>query len=163
MIKEDIEAREKFLFVLDWLLAIRQRHAETISFGLAHINYGQHQVLGEAYGAQEASRKLVDVSMALRRGFRKTDLIARDGLDFWILVPYMRANEKLSDKLKEIVEIASKSGLDIVERDVSIYALPTDDMTAGENCSALEMLARLKAENGDRAMLKFSLPAESES
>lgn len=159
MSSEDIEAREKFLFTLEWLLAVTKRHSGGLQFGLAHINYETPKVLGETYGAQKASQKLDEVSHSLRKAFRKTDLVARDGADFWILVPFTPAEEKLVDKIRYIVDTASQSGLKIVERDISIFALP--NLTAGVSAdlSALEFLSYLKQNHIKLATHEVSLPA----
>src|SRR5512144_650430 len=104
MYQEKIEAREQFLFALKWLLAVTERYAGPIQFGLAHIRYENAKLLGDTYGAQHASQQLDDVWQSLRKSFRKTDLVARDGTDFWIIVPF--TDEKISDKIRYILESA---------------------------------------------------------
>ncbi len=124
MHQTDIEAREKFLFTLEWILSVSNRYQDTtLRFGLAHVSVGNSQNLGEAYGAQGASRKLVEVSQALRNAFRKTDLVARDGVDYWILAPYTPP-ENISEKIMDIVREASKNGLDVTDRNVAVFSLP---------------------------------------
>lgn len=157
MFNDDIEAREKFLFTLNWLLAVTKRYSGDFQFCLAHINYKTPQILGETYGAQKASQKLDEISHALRKAFRKTDLVARDGGDFWILVPYS-PSEKLVDKIKYIVETASQSGLQIVERDISIFPLSYQAIELCEECSALEFLSYLKKNHVAFASREISLP-----
>lgn len=159
MSSEDIEAREKFLFTLEWLLAVTRRHAGGLQFGLAHINYETPKVLGEAYGAQRASAKLDEVSRSLRKAFRKTDLVARDGADFWILVPFTPAEEKLVDKIKYITDTAAQGGLTIVERDISIFSLPNLAAGLDGDFSALEFLNYLKQNHIRLASHEVSLPA----
>lgn len=159
MSHEDLEARDKFLFTLEWLLEVTKRHSGGLQFGLAHVNYESPKVLGETYGAQKAAQKLDEVSRSLRRAFRKTDLVARDGADFWILVPFTPAEEKLVDKIRYIIDTASQSGLQIVERDISIFLLPNDAAKLGENSTALEFLAYLKKNHIALASNELSLPA----
>lgn len=156
---EDLDAREKFLFTLEWLLAVTKRHAGGLQFGLAHINYETPKILGETYGAQKAAQKLDEVSRSLRKAFRKTDLVARDGTDFWILVPFTPAEEKLVDKIKYIIETASHGGLQIVERDISIFLLPNDAAEQDASCSAVKFLAYLKKNHIALASNEFKLPA----
>lgn len=158
---EDIEACEKFLFTLEWLLAVKKRYPEPFDFALAHISYKHPSVLGDTYGAAMASRKLDEFSHALRKAFRKTDLVARDGADFWILVPYTPVNEKLVDKIKYITETASQSGLQIVERDISIFPLSNDLAAQEEEYSAEEFLMHLKKEHIALAHQEVSLPQGS--
>lgn len=159
MSPDDIEAREKFLFTLGWLLAVSKRYSGHIQFALAHIDYEDPRTLGETYGAQKASQKLDEVSHMLRKAFRATDLVARDGVDFWVLLPYTPADEKLSDKISYIIETASQSGLQIVERDISIFSLPYEKLDLGANCSALEFLGYLKRNRPALARGEVSLPA----
>lgn len=142
--QEDIEANEKFLFTLEWLLAVTKRYSGHLQFGLAHINYKNPTLLGETYGAQKASQKLDEVSHSLRKAFRKTDLVARDGSNFWILVPYTPVTEQLADKVKYIIETASQGGLQIVERDISVFSLSDAAVGKCDECSALEFLKYLK-------------------
>jgi len=158
MFQEDIDAREKFLFTLEWLLAVTKRYSGHLQFGLAHINYENAKILGETYGAQKASQQLDEVSHSLRKAFRKTDLVARDGVDFWILVPYTPADEKFVDKIKYIIETASQGGLQIVERDISIFLLPQDAADLAEGISALEFLAYLKENHIAPARHEILLP-----
>lgn len=159
----DIEACEKFLFTLEWLLAVKKRHPEPSEFALAHISHRHPAILGETYGAAIASRKLDEFSHALRKAFRKTDLVARYGTDFWILVPFTPVNEKLVDKIKYITETASQSGLEIVERDISIFPLSRNLVNPGNEYSAEEFLRHLKRDHIALAHQEVSLPQGEES
>lgn len=158
MHKEDIEARERFLYTLEWLLEVVKRYSGPLQFGLAYIHYKNSDILGDTFGAKEASQKLDDVSHTLRKIFRKTDLIARDGMDFWILVPYTPINEKLVDKVNDIIDTASRDGLQIVEHDVYIFSLDKDVVDLCEGSSALEFITYLKINYIDHALHKISLP-----
>jgi GGDEF domain-containing protein len=159
MTQADIEAREKFLFTLEWLLALMKRYSCHLQFGLAHIDYENAKILGETYGAQEASQQLDEVSHSLRKAFRETDLVMRDGVDFWILVPYTPADENLVDKIKYIIETASQGGFQIVERDISIFSLPQDAVDLGVDRSALKFLAYLKKNHIALASHEILLPS----
>jgi GGDEF domain-containing protein len=159
MIREDIEARNAFLFTLEWLLAVTERYASPIEFGLAHIAYGNRQVLGDTYGAEEAVRQLIEVSRSLRQVFRKTDLVARDGTDLWILTPYTPATERISDKIMEIMEMASHHGLHVVDRDISIFSLPMADARQEANADILQFLMHLKENRDIYTRHNIRLPA----
>lgn len=163
MSHQDHELREKFLFTLEWLLAVTERYTGHVQFGLIHIDFVNPRVLGDAYGAQEASKKLDEVLHCISKSFRKTDLVARDGVDFWILVPYTVADGRLAEKVKDIIEIASQSGLHLVERDISIFSLPFNkrELDLEQNCSATEFLAHLKKNHIALANHVISLPPGS--
>lgn len=159
MSQEKFERRDKFLYTLEWLLAVTKRYPSGLQFGLAHIDYKTPRTLGETYGAQQAAKKLDEISHSLHKAFRETDLVARVGTDFWILMPFAQAEEKLVDKIKYIIETASLSGLEIVERDISIFLLPNDAAELDANSSVVEFLAYLKNNHTALASRKLSLPA----
>ena len=94
----------------------------------------------------------------MRRAFRKTDLVARDGEDFWILTPYTPVTDKLSDKAMHITRIASKNGLEFVERDISIFSL-TDVVALGKDRNASQFLLHLKNHHIPLARSERILPA----
>lgn len=156
---EDTEARDNFLFTLEWLLAVAKRHTDCLRFGLAHIDYESSRILGETYGAQDASKRLDEVAHSLRKAFRKTDLVARDGVDFWILVPYTPPEEKFVDKIKYIIDTVSQCGLQIVARDISFFLLPTEVDGLEADCSSLAFLSHLKKNRITLAHHEISLPA----
>lgn len=159
MSQDDIDVRDKFLFTLEWLLAVTQRYPGHLQFGLAHIDFENPRLLGEAYGAQKASQKLDEVSLFLRRACRKTDLVMRDGCDFWVLIPYTPANEQVVDKIKYIIDTVSRGGLQIVERDISFFSLPMESLVVGADSSAQDVLAHLKENRRSLAAREISLPA----
>jgi GGDEF domain-containing protein len=154
MQQADLDAREKFLYTLEWLLEVSKRYSGPLQFGLAYIHYKDPNILGETYGAKAASQKLDDVSHILRNIFRKTDLVARDGTDFWILVPYTPVNEELVDKVNDIIEKASQGDLEIMAHDVFIFSLSQDAVKQCGDCSAVDFLAHIKAHHLDRALHK---------
>jgi GGDEF domain-containing protein len=119
---EDHEARERFLITLDWLLALNERYDNAVRYGLLHVCFHDRQVLGDVYGAQHAVNLLTGLAARLRKAFRKTDLVARDGTEFWILIPYTEP-QTVIDKVTQLVDLASQSGLDVVERDLAFFTL----------------------------------------
>lgn len=147
MILKDLEAKEHFVRTLEWIMAVIHRYASPIQFGLVHISHGSGNEISETYGAQEAVRQLVAVTESLRNAFRKTDLVARDGSDFWVIVPYTPATEKIYDKVVKILQDAQHDGLNIVDRETSIFSLPMDMDQLGvepSKLTALEFLTLLK-------------------
>lgn len=114
---------DRFMIILDWLMSLQERHPASLQFGLVHICFHNPRVLGDAYGARDAAQMLSDLLGRLRDAFRKTDLAIREGIDFWVLVPYTNP-ETVTRKVREIVDMASSSGLDIVERDIAVFSFP---------------------------------------
>lgn len=163
MTLKDLEAKEHFVRTLEWLMAVIHRYASPIQFGLVHISHGSGNEISEAYGAREAVRQLVAVTESLRNAFRKTDLVARDGSDFWVIVPYTPATEKLYDKVVKILQDAQHDGLNIVDRETTIFSLPMDMDQLGiepSKLTALEFLTILKENKHRYASHHFRLPSE---
>lgn len=125
--KHDAAAWEKLLYVLEWILAVKVRHPDNLHFSLAYIGFGDKTILGNVYGANQAFQMLVDLARDLRAVLRKTDIVARNGTDFWVLIPHAAA-ESVVPKVARIVEVAAENGLDVVDRDISIFALPHIDI-----------------------------------
>lgn len=121
--KEDAVAWEKFLYVLDWVLAVQVRYATNLRHSLVCISFHDQKMLGDTYGAKDALQMLIDLAKGLRRSLRKTDLVARNGTAIWVLIPFVTPESVLA-KVAQIVEIAAANGLDIVDRDLSIYSIP---------------------------------------
>ena len=157
---EDVESFGKFLFTLEWLLEVSARYTSNIQFNLVHIDFGNPGVLGDAYGAQEAAFKLHDALDVLRQKLRKTDLAARQGIDFWILMPSDPGNDALSPRLQGIIEAASESGLAIVERDISVFALGDAYPELGLSCSGRDFLSYLKRNHARLSLQEMVLPAQ---
>lgn len=120
---EDCNAWEKFLFALDWVLAVQARHATDLRYSLVHIRFHDRKTLGDTYGARDALDMLMRVATLLQHALRKTDLVARDGTDIWVLIPFV-THESVLAKVAQIVDIASAGGLDIVDRDLSVFTIP---------------------------------------
>lgn len=140
-ITEDIQRRELFLSTLGWLLAVVERYADQFNFALVKIAYGDDNELGNAYGAADASSQLAEVTQSLDGIFRKTDLIARNGSDVWILFPYTPFNENIYLKIREVIDSADHDALHIVNRKIAIFTSPfKEKIPAG---SALEALSYL--------------------
>ena len=162
MIRQDAEAREAFLTTLDWLIAVSARYSSPIEFGLVHISLGNNNELGEAYGAQDAAKQLVALTQALKKSFRKTDMVARNGTDYWIIVPFSSATEKINDKVREILHSSAHVGLHVVDHGTSVFALSSLlkelDKTVIE-LTALQLLEHLKTNKQIYAKHVFDVPA----
>jgi len=142
--QEDIKALERFHITLEWLIALQDRHPQALQYGLVHISFHDRHRLGQLYGAKEAVKMLVDLANQLRNKFRQADLIARDGMDFWILVPYTNP-ETVSTKISTLIEMASDHGLDVVDRDVAVFSLPDPEVIGKMHFATVpEFLAHLK-------------------
>lgn len=159
MPQDELQAREKFLTTLEWLLAVTARYSGHVQVGLIHIDFGNPRILGEAYGAQRASQRLQEVAHCLRKAFRKTDMVARDGEDFWILTPYTPVTDSLSDKVKHITEMASQNGLEFVERDISVFSLADFSAELAVDRTAPEFLQHLKRNRIQLSRGEHRLPA----
>ncbi|MEI7613231.1 MAG: diguanylate cyclase [Betaproteobacteria bacterium] len=143
--QEDIVARDRFMFTLEWLMALFERHPSALHFGLIHVCFHDKESLGNAYGAKNAMEMLCHLARELRSVFRKTDLIARFGTDFWILAPYALP-ETVTDKVKQFVEVASQNGFDIVDRDIAIFELPNVEILSNKALNTpAKLLEHLKA------------------
>jgi len=161
MYKLNADARENFLFALEWLLAVTKRYPGPIQFGLAHIAYSNAKLLGETYGAKSAAQQLDEVLDSVHKTFRKTDLVMRDGAEFWLIVPFTAADEKISDKIKYILDSAKLAGLQIVERDISFFSLPLKGMAVKDDMPPAEFLDYLKKNHASLSNHEAVLPAST--
>ncbi len=162
MLRDDIDARSGFLMTLDWLLAVMERYPSPLEFVLVHIAYGNKNELGEAYGAQEAVNQLANVTRSLKKTFRKADMSARNGTDFWIIVPYTPATEKIYDKVLGIFNDAKHDNLDIVDRETSIFSLTMlIEKKVHTRMNVVEFLDHLKQNRQDYATHSFRLPSNN--
>ncbi len=137
MLIEDIENKDRFLFIFEWLMAVMSRYLCPMPFGLVHIDHGDKNELGDAYGAKEAAEQLVAMTSHLKKAFRNTDLVARIGSDFWIVVPYTPATEKIQDKVRNIIQDSEHEGLKAVAQNASIFSFPTDDEELNQKLTEL--------------------------
>lgn len=141
---EDLAAFERFTTILEWLLEVRERRIELVDIVLIHVCFHDQQRLGDAYGASEAHQMLAGLASRLRVACRKSDLVARDGTDFWILMPY-EVPATVTERVATLVELAAADGLNIVDRDIGYFSL---NATSGEDeqafTSAAAFLAYLK-------------------
>ncbi|MDO9152072.1 MAG: diguanylate cyclase [Methylotenera sp.] len=104
---------------------------------LGPYGYGENHELGDAYGAKEAAEQLVAMTSHLRRLYRNTDLVARIESDFWIIVPYTPAAEKIQDKVRSIIQDAEHDALKAVVQSASIFSFPSDDKALNQKLTEL--------------------------
>lgn len=166
MMIEDIESRNSFLATLEWLLAIAARYDRSIELGLIHIEYGHRNELGETYGAHEAVNQLAEMTRHLKQVFRKTDLVCRNGSDFWVIVPYTPSTERLYDKVFEILGGMEHEGLRVVNPEISVFdltALIPAFVKQHREFNALDFIEHLRANKECFAHRTFCLypPANS--
>ena len=159
MSQANIELREKFLYTLDWLLAVPSVTLPTFNSAWSISILGP-RITGRHLRRQEAAHRLDEILDCMKQAFRKTDLVARDGVDFWLLVPFTQASEQLADKIREIVSIASQNHFEIVERDISVFSLPFNAPELNQDCPAEEFLAYLKKNHIRLASHAVVLPPE---
>jgi GGDEF domain-containing protein len=155
--KHDAEAHTIFLNTLDWLLAVVARYPDNFNFALIKIAYGEKNQLGDAYGAPEASKQLTEMTKSLQTAFRQTDLVARNGADFWIIFPYTPFSENIYEKILSVIQEANHDGLNIVDREIAIFTLPFDPSKQHKPLSAVALLDYLKQKQAEYASHVFKI------
>ena len=150
--KQDVASWDKLLHVLQWVLDVKLRHIDHLHFSLIYISLGDREVLGNEYGAPAAHRMLVELARNLRLAMRKSDIVARNNTDFWLLLSHVNP-ESVLPRVFRIIEEAAQNGLDIVDRDVSIYSFQDNDYLK-QNClySPSVLLEHLKI---NRSVFKY--------
>lgn len=129
MFGDDINAQDKFKVMLEWMLALEKRHADALQPGLVHIKYDEADIRDLTFGASDAAQKLNEVMDCLRQAFRTTDIIAREGMGFWILSPFTQI-DPIMEKVKKVIRTAPQNGLGIAQSNVRVY-LMRDHMQGG--------------------------------
>lgn len=161
LVMNDIESRRAFLFTLEWLLALLKRYKNSLQFGLVHIEFGTNHELAEAIGVQEAFKRLAMLTTSFTQSFRKTDIVARDAKDFWVIVPYTSDKEKIHDKILAIFNLQQHRELNAVDREISIFSLPLLTATNEDlPTTALEFLNYIKDNRTDLASSVIKLSAD---
>lgn len=154
----DIQLCSRFIDTLDWVCQVQIRHADDFHVALVRIAYGDDNSLGEAYGAPEALRQLSSLTHDLQNSFRRSDLVGREGTDFWILFPYTRVTDNIYDKLMDVLQGSAHKNLNIVEREIAIFELPLIYQKAiVKPDHGLALLQHLKANQTELASHIFRL------
>lgn len=155
MLQEDIETRDKFLYTLNWLAALLQRHPGCLRFGLIHIEFETPHRLGETFGAKIATNLLASFADSLRQAFRSTDLVARDGSSVWVLTP-LTEPDNVTSKVADILVISSADGLDLVERNIRVFSLPEQLDVMQIQGSAGNLFEHIKASGQGKTVAQFA-------
>ena len=145
MVLDDLTDHDRFLVLLEWILALEKRHADVLQPGLVYIKYDAQDIRDLTFGASDAARKLSEVADCLKSAFRGTDLITREGMSFWILAPFSQI-DPVVEKVRQIMATAPQNGLGIAHSNVRIYLLRDHiEGPAGQFKSAQDFLDYLKA------------------
>jgi hypothetical protein len=154
----DIQLCSRFIDTLDWICQVLIRHSDDFNVALVKIAYGDDNSLGEAYGAPEALRQLSSLTHDLQNSFRRSDLVGREGTDFWILFPYTPITDNVYDKLLDVLQGSSHASLNIVEREIAIFELPVIYQKAiVKPDTGLALLQHVKANQSELASHVFRL------
>lgn len=129
MDQDDISAHDRFMVMLEWMLALEKRHADALQPGLVHVSYDQAEIRDLTFGASDAATKLNEVQECLRQAFRTTDLITREGLGFWILSPFTQI-DPIMEKVRTVIRTAPQNGLGVAQSNIRVYLL-RDHMHTG--------------------------------
>ena len=122
MVLDDMYSRERFLFQLDWILALEHRHRHILQSGLVHITYDPQDVHGLTFDAADAAKQLGEVLACLKKSFRSSDLMAREGMNFWILTPFTQL-DPVMEKVRHVLTYAPENCLAIAKSNIRIYLL----------------------------------------
>jgi GGDEF domain-containing protein len=122
MVLDDLTAHDRFVLMLEWMLALEKRHADVLQPGLVHIKYDAQDIRDLTFGASDAAQKLSEVADCLKQAFRGTDFIAREGMDFWILTPFTQI-DPVTEKVRQILKTAPQNGLGIAHSNIRIHML----------------------------------------
>lgn len=129
MDQDNISAHERFMVMLEWMLALEKRHSDALQPGLVHVSYDASEIRDLTFGASDAATKLNEVQDCLRQAFRSTDLITREGHGFWILTPFTQI-DPVMEKVQQVIHTAPKNGLGVAQSNVRVYLLK-DHMHSG--------------------------------
>ncbi len=144
MVLDDLYSRERFLSQLDWILALELRYQNILQTGLVHVRYHPREIQNLTFDAADAARQLGEVLACLRKSFRATDLVMRDGLAFWILTPFTQLDPVL-EKVRQVLHYGPENGLAIASSDLQIYLLRDHvQRSPGAPASAEQLLDYLR-------------------
>lgn len=156
----DSMSRTTFLNTLQWLMPVLGRYSSQFNFALVKIAYGFENELGDTYGAEDAAKQLYALTGALQKTFRKADLIARNGTDFWIIFPYTPFSENIYEKIRSVIDNSDYEELNIVDREIAIFTSPFGLNAENKTItSALDLLDHLKTNQDQYAQHVFEISA----
>jgi hypothetical protein len=132
MDQEEMNAFDRFMVMLEWMLALEKRHADALQPGLVHIKYDASEIRDLTFGASDAATKLNEIQTCLQQVFRTTDLITRDGHSFWILSPFTQI-DPIMEKVQQVIHTAPQNGLVVAHSNVRVYLLKDHMHSAAAN------------------------------
>ncbi len=148
MVLDDIYSRDRFLSQLDWILALEQRYQHILQSGLVYVSYNIRDVQNLTFDAADAAVKLGEVLACLKSAFRSTDLVAREGMSFWILTPFTQL-DPVADKVRRVLKFAPANGLTIADSEIRIYLLRDHVKKDQAHCAkAVDFLDYLRYQPG---------------
>lgn len=122
MVLEALGSAEKFMAVLGWMIALGHRQAGALEAGLVHVHYDPQDVRDYTFSASDAAEQLDVIQNCLRDAFRQSDLICRDGIDFWILAPFTQI-EPILEKVQRVIQNAPQNGLSLARNNFRVFML----------------------------------------
>lgn len=119
---EELNTRDQFFYMLEWMLVLERRHGHALQVGLVHIAYDPIQIRDLTFSASDTATKLDEIKQCLNSAFRKTDLVTRDGMGFWIIAPFMYT-DPVTQKVNHVIKTAPQNGLAIADSNVRIFIM----------------------------------------
>jgi hypothetical protein len=122
MVLEELGDGEKFMAVLEWMIALGHRQSGVLEAGLVYVTYDPLEVRDLTFGASDTVQQLGVIQNCLRSAFRQSDLICRDGVNFWILAPFTQMDPVL-DKVQRVIKSAPENGLSFAKNNFHVFML----------------------------------------
>lgn len=122
MIQEELGDGEKFMAVLEWMIALGHRQSGVLEAGLVYVTYDPEEVRDLTFSASDTVEQLSVIKNCLRSAFRHSDLICRDGVNFWILAPFTQI-EPVLDKVQRVIKSAPENGLSFAKNNFQVFML----------------------------------------
>ena len=122
MVLEELGDGDKFMAVLEWMIALGHRQSGVLEAGLVYVTYDPQEVRDLTFSASDTVQQLSVIQNCLRSSFRHSDLICRDGVNFWILAPFTQIDPVL-DKVQRVIKTAPENGLSFAKNNFRVFML----------------------------------------
>ena len=122
MVLEELGDGDKFMAVLEWMIALGHRQSGVLEAGLVYVTYDPVEVRDLTFSASDTVAQLGVIQTCLRKAFRHSDLICRDGVNFWILAPFTQI-EPVLDKVQRVIKSAPENGLSFAKQNFRVFML----------------------------------------